>query len=140
MTDTPFARRATDSKQHEIEEMIAEENDPKQRAFLIILNSINRALVANTSATAGLSQKFDDHLTKFEEKVEADAEILNQGKGMWRVIAYGLGAAQAVVIALAVYAANDLKALHDELQKGHDMDLRLESRIEHIENSTKGKP
>ena len=135
MSDLPFARRATDSKRHDIEAMIAEENDPKQRAFLIILNSINHALMANTSATAGLSQKFDDHLTTFEQKVAADAEILNQGKGMWKVIAWGLGAAQAVVIALAVYAANDLKALHLAIQTGHDMDVRLESRIERIENA-----
>ncbi|OXE36893.1 MAG: hypothetical protein CGW95_04730 [Phenylobacterium zucineum] len=133
MTDLPYARRATDSKRHDIEAMIAEENDPKQRAFLIILNSINVALMANTSATAGLSQKFDDHLTTFEEKVAADAEILNQGKGMWKVIAWGLGAAQAVVVALAVYAANDLDAIHKAIQAGHDEDIRMELRIKNLE-------
>lgn len=135
-----FNRRFTDSKRHDIEAMIAEENDPKQRAFLIILNSINHALMANTAATSGLSQKFDEHLTTFEKKVAEDAEILNQGKGMWKVIAWGLGAAQALVISLAIYAANDLKALHGELQKGHDIDVRLESRIERIENDVKAKP
>jgi len=132
MSDS-FARRSTDSKRHDIEAMIAAENDPKQRAFLIILNSINHALMANTSATAGLSQKFDEHLTKFEEKVEADAVILNQGKGMWRVIAWVLGAAQAIIMALAVYAANDLTAIHAALDRQHEDDVRMELRIKNLE-------
>ena len=35
----------------DIEEMIAREDDPKARAYLIILSSLHHALVANTSAT-----------------------------------------------------------------------------------------
>ena len=133
MNETPYARRATDSKKHDIEAMIAEENDPKQRSFLIILNSINNALIANTVATSGLSQKFDEHLTKFEEKVEEDSRMLNQGKGAWKVAAWVLGIAQSVVVALAMFAAKDLASIHEELIAGRMADSRLEVRLEKLE-------
>lgn len=128
-----FNRRSSDVKRHDIESMIAEENDPKQRSFLIILNSINNSLVANTQATAGLSQKFEEHLTKFEQKVEEDAELLNQGKGAWKVAAWVLGGMQALVLAAAVYAANDIKAIHVAIHEGQLTDARIEARIDKLE-------
>jgi hypothetical protein len=121
-------------KRHDIEAMIAEENDPKQRSFLIILNSINNSLVANTQVTASLNNKFEEHLERFEQKVEEDAELLNQGKGAWKVAAWVLGAAQSVVIAAIVYAANDIKAIHTALHEGQLTDARIEARIERLES------
>jgi len=128
-----YERRAGDSKRQDIEAMIAEENDPKQRAFLIILNSINQSLVANTVATASLSEKFDNHLTAFEEKVQTDAELLNQGKGMWKAIAWVMGAAQAIGLSLAAYVVRDLSDIHRDLQASRQAETRLELRIDALE-------
>ena len=78
---THYKRRQSDSKVGDIEALIAEENDPKQRAFLIILNSINSSMVANTEATRDVADKLDSHLSAFETKAESDAKLLNQGRG-----------------------------------------------------------
>ena len=111
---TTFSRRASDSKVGDIEALIAGENDPKQRAFLIILNSINSSMVANTEATREVADKLDNHLSAFEAKAETDAELLNQGRGAWRVLAWVLGTAQVLFLAGAGYVTSDLKALHAE--------------------------
>lgn len=133
MTIPATDRRATDRKKHDIEAMIAAENDPKQRAFLIVLNSINQSLEANTVVTSHLSSKFDSHLTAFEEKVKADAELLNQGKGAWKVIAWVLGGAQALLIGLAGFAATDLSAIHKDLNEGKRLDAQLDARVKSLE-------
>jgi hypothetical protein len=136
-----FNRRSSDSKKYDIESMIAEENDPKQRSFLIVLNSINNSLVANTVATSGLSVKFDEHLSKFEKKVEEDAQLLNQGKGAWKVAAWVLGSAQAILISLATFASNDLSSIHRSMADAKSalvaaqiVDARIESRVEKLED------
>lgn len=134
MSEVTFNRRASDIKRHDIESMIAEENDPKQRSFLIILNSINNSLVANTQVTANLSKQFEDHLKTFEDKVAEDAELLNQGKGAWKVAAFVLGGMQAIVVSAAVYAANDIKAIHTAIHEGQLTDARIEARIERLES------
>lgn len=133
MTEQAYNRRASDTKRHDIEAMIAEENDPKQRSFLIILNSINNSLVANTAVTANLSKQFEEHLQKFEDKVEEDEKLLNQGRGAWKVAAWVLGTMQAAVLAAAIYAANDIKAIHDALHEGQLADARIAARVERLE-------
>jgi len=133
MSDSPYNRRATDFKKHDIEAMIAAEDDPKQRSFLIVLNSINNSLMANTTVTTNLSTQFGEHLERFEEKVAEDARLLNQGKGAWKVAAWVLGAAQSIVVALALFAAKDISSIHEELVAGKNTDMRIEARLEKLE-------
>jgi hypothetical protein len=128
-----YKRRATENKVGDIEALIAEENDPKQRAFLIILNSINASMIANTGATLDVAEKLDNHLSAFEAKVEADAQLLNQGRGAWRVLAWVLGSAQLVILAVAGYAFSDLQKIHQELTSGAVTDARIEARITALE-------
>lgn len=130
-----FNRRATDRKLLDIEAMIAAEDDPKQRSFLICLNSINASLMANTSATAQLASQFQEHIEAFEEKVVADEKIMNQGRGAWRVLAWVFGIAQAIVTSAIVYAASDLRDVHAAIQAGQIVDAKMDARISTLEKS-----
>jgi hypothetical protein len=129
----PYSRRSTDNRVGDIEALISSENDPKQRAFLIILNSINASMVANTEATREVADKLDDHLTAFEAKAEADAQLLNQGRGAWRVLAWALGTAQVALLGVAGYVFSDLQKIHTEIQQITLTEARLETRINSLE-------
>ena len=126
-------RRATDKRVHNIEEMIAEENDPRQRSFLIVLNSINNSLLANTRTITEVSGKLDAHLTAFEAKSAEDTALLNKGRGAWKIIAWVLGIAQMGVFAAYVAITSDLKNIHQELVTGALNDARIEARIANLE-------
>ena len=130
---THYKRRQSDSKVGDIEALIAEENDPKQRAFLIILNSINSSMVANTEATRDVADKLDSHLSAFETKAESDAKLLNQGRGAWRVLAWVLGTAQVVILGVSGYVFSDLQKIHQELVGGALTDARIEVRLTSLE-------
>ena len=72
-SDTQMGRRWSDGPGTlDISQMIANEDDPKQRAFLIVLHSINQALEANTSTVREISDKLEIHLEAFNEFVIAD--------------------------------------------------------------------
>lgn len=116
-----------------IEQMIAEENDPRQRSFLIVLNSINNSLVANTKTISVVSDKLDSHLTTFEQKAQADAELLNKGKGAWWVIVGVMGFIQVVCVVFFTAISADLKSIRAEIQSGALTDARIEARIAALE-------
>jgi hypothetical protein len=127
-------RRSSDSKSLDIEDMIADENDPKQRAFLIVLNSINNGLMANTTATRDMSDKFDSHLSAYDQRTEAESEMVNKARGAWRILAWVLGACQALVLMLGTALFNDLGEMHTMFRAGQLTDVRLEARIINLES------
>lgn len=132
---TAYSRRSTDSRVGDIEALIAEENDPKQRAFLIILNSINASMMANTSATSQVAEKLDSHMSLFEKKAEADAKLLNQGRGAWRVLAWVLGTAQTVILGIAAYVFSDIQQVHTELNQIALTAAKTDARLGLLERS-----
>ena len=126
-------RRASDHRPLDIEAMIAEENDPKQRAFLIVLNSINNSLMANTKTTTDVAEKLDAHLTRYEEHTNGEAALINKGIGAWKVIAWTLGLAQSVLVVGVGYLSNDLKEIHASIQAGQVVDSKTAEQIKAIE-------
>lgn len=126
-----YARRATDgdSRATEIENMIAEENDPDKRVFLIVLNSINNSLVANTQIVQSLKGEFKTHIGNFETHTKDEEAILNQGRGMWKIMAVVLVLLQGA----AVYVWNDIRTA---IRDGQAADIRIEARMDQLE---KGK-
>lgn len=106
MTQPEHNRRATDARTLDIESMIAAEDDSKQRAFLIVLNSINNSLVANTSTIRDISEKLETHLTNFDTHTQNEEATLNKGRGAWRVIAAVLAQLQAVNLPVNVKQIN----------------------------------
>ena len=105
-------RRASDNRALDIEELIAAEDDTKARAILIVLNSINNSLVANTKTIIDVSDKLDEHLTLYEQHTSAENERLNQGRGAWKVAAWVLGIAQMALIAGGSTILGEIRAIH----------------------------
>jgi hypothetical protein len=134
-------RRASDRQTLNIEDMIANENDPKQRAFLIVLNSINNSLLANTSTIREVSTKLETHLTLFESHAEAEEALMNKGRGAWTVLAWVLGILQVAGFGLWSLARNDLAEIHSSLSALASSDTDMNHRlglIEQIENIAHG--
>jgi hypothetical protein len=120
----------------DIADMIAAENDPKQRAFLIVMQAMNLNLTYNTASTREVSSKLDRHLQHFEERSEREDARINKARGMWKIIAWFLGVAQLGVVSLWININNDLNDLKSDAGKGHLSDVRIEMRLDRLE----GKP
>lgn len=108
-------RRVTDVSQDKILVLIEQANDPKDRAFLIVLQQINESLIANTHTINEVAEKLDSHLTAYEAHAEREKALLNQGKGMWRVAAWVLGISQAIAAASISFAFNEIVAVKKDI-------------------------
>jgi len=123
----------------DIDQMIMQEDDPKQRAFLIVLNNINKSLIANTDTIRDVSEKLDAHLTSYEQHVEKEDALLNRGRGAWRVVAWVIGVVQVVGLGIWASAREEIKDIHAMLQKEQEQLMQLESRVLFVEKVTDHK-
>lgn len=132
MSDHPH-RRASDANPFDIEKMIAQENDAKTRASLIVLNNINLSLMANTQMITEVAGKLDAHLEHYETHTRDEAKLFNRGIGAWKVMAWVLGVAQLALIAGVGYLVGDLKDIHTELRDRVVVDEKLNARVNVLE-------
>lgn len=109
----PTRRSTDDANSANIESMIAEENDPKSRALLIVLNSINNSMMANTAITREIGGKLDAHLSNYERHVEEQTATVNRGRGAWTVALWGLGLIQTAGIGLGMQIKAEFNALRE---------------------------
>ena len=130
----------TEKVQHDIDVLISAENDPARRAVLIVLQSINRNLEANTIATqqtqlslGGLRTDFGTHLKNFETHAVNEELLISRGKGAWWVMAYVLSAVQAVAIWGWVDSRNEIKSTKYEAHQSEITHQKMQSRIEQLE-------
>ena len=115
-------RRHDDGGKTEIDDLIKQENDPKTRAILLVLQNINVSLMANTEAVNDTDRQLKQHMTAVAKNAEENNALLNKGRGMWNVISICLAVVQAgLVYFMSMYLA-DIKSLHAE-------DAGLEKRI-----------
>ena len=122
-------RRSTDlSEYDEIGELIKQENDPKTRAILMVLQSINLSLIANTQAVNDTDAQLKEHLVEFRTRTKDNDELMNKGKGMWRVISAIFVMAQAFLVWLMLQSLDELKGLHKA-------DQELSTRITILEKT-----
>ena len=139
------SRRKTDSVT-DISLMIANENDPKQRAFLIVLNSINLALEANTTTVKEISDKLEHLLDDFNTHVTEDERLVNQGRGAWKVVAWIIGIAQVMATGAFFTQRNEIADLTKAIQAELISDVQVKTRVDvlektvtsHIDASKKG--
>lgn len=123
-------RRSTDNgQQDEINKLIQQEQDPKNRAFLLVLQQIHYSLIANTETVNDVAEKLDKHLTAYEQHAAAEDARLNQGRGLWRILAWLLGVLQVLVIAAMGAAYHEVQVFHDHMAKDQVMDLELVRKI-----------
>jgi len=117
----------------DIDAMIAQEDDSKQRAFLIVLNNINKSLVANTETIREVSDKLEQHLEHFDKHTREEEALMNKGRGAWRVATWVIGIAQVIGLGIWVQAREELKDIHLALQKEQVQLMQLESRVLFVE-------
>jgi hypothetical protein len=87
-------RRQNDQLLERIEGLILTSTDPKDKAFLLILNRMADNLQENTELTRKLGEEltshtkaFTEHTITFSEHEKKEMELINQGRGGWKVIA-----------------------------------------------------
>ena len=96
-----------------IEKLIAQENDPEKRVFLLVLQQIKNSLVANTSLTQDVSEKLDSHIKTFTTHVADTAKMVNTGKGMWKIVAILGGVLQVIFIWIFSTVLDEFKVIHE---------------------------
>ena len=126
----------------DISQMIASEDDPKQRASLIVLHAISLALEANTNTVRDISVKLEKHLEAFSSHASTEQAMMNQGRGMWKIMAWVLTGAQVIGIglwtdtrALQKESQADRDALHLDIQAVRMADNKIESRLGVLEQT-----
>lgn len=115
--------------------MIAAENDPKQRAFLIVLHNINLSLEANTTTVKEISEKLEQHLEAFNEHTQEDQKLINQGRGAWKIVAWVIGLAQILGTGAWLQQRSDMAALDQTVRKELIEHARVESRVDSLEKT-----
>ena len=95
-----FMRRHDDGGRIEIDDLIKQENDPKTRAILLVLQNINISLMANTQAVNDTDTQLKAHMSAVAKSTEENNALLNKGRGMWNVISVCLAIVQAGLIYL----------------------------------------
>ena len=124
---------STPNRAGDIEDMIAAENDPSQRAVLIVLNSINTSLQASAGLIKDVSVKLEQHLVRYDDRMVADDALLNKGKGIWHVVAWLLGAVQLAGVWVFFQVRNDLAEIHALSVAAQITDTKQQARIEILE-------
>lgn len=135
-----FKRRASDFEdmensrhQADIDQLIAEEEDPRKRLHLIVMNRINLSLVANTQTIKNVSDKLEAHLEAFERRSKEQDALVNKGKGAWRVIAVVLGILQVGSVWLGSVIIDDMKRTHEDIKSIATEQARRDVRIRYVE-------
>lgn len=128
----------------DLRQLIANEDDPKLRVLLMLVNTFNENLAANTiavdanaAAVKDIAAKLDGHLVAFEERAAKDDALKNEGKGAWRVIVWVFGGFQAVGLASMMYLSGELKDIHASIVLSQRVEAVLASRITAIEAATR---
>lgn len=127
-------RREADRVLMDIEDMIIKENDPHQRAFLVVLNSINISLVANTRTVHDIGRKLEAHLDNFEKHATNEEALMNKGRGAWNVLAWVLSIAQIVLIGIWTSQTADIKHINTVINEHAVSSKQIETRVDAIEH------
>jgi hypothetical protein len=121
------------SDPNRIEEMIAAEPDSKNRAFLLILNNINKALVENTEATRETRAELAAHVQRFEAHTEQSRSLVDKGRGAWKVAAWAFGILQVVGLGMWSDSQKEQKEIRAAVQQDQIAHARFDQRIEILE-------
>lgn len=122
-------------EQQEIEQLIAAEDNPKDRLLLVIMNRINLSMAANTRSIENVATKLDAHLIRYTRHAKAEEALLNRGRGAWYVVLGVLGIAHLLVALLWTEYRATIADLRAEVRKQHDEAVRND--VKHTELTSK---
>jgi hypothetical protein len=134
-TDSTGRRWIDSASSLDISQMIAAEDDPKQRAFLIVLHSINQSLEANTSTVRDISDKLEGHLETYNAHTAEEQKLLNQGRGAWKIVAWVIGIAQVLATGAWIQQRNDMTLLTATTHSLLLADSEIKGRIDTLEKA-----
>ena len=137
MATSEQRRRAVDAYGFDIDELIMKEDDLKQRTFLIVMNNINLSLISNTKAVTELRSDFSSHLDNFKENAAREERIFNQGKGMWRIVAWTVAVVQVVFGYGWMQISDHLKSIDQSISESKMADAKQEQRWAEHDRSKK---
>ena len=123
-----YNRRHDDGGKTEIDDLIKNENDPKTRAILLVLQNINVSLMANTQAVNDTDTQLKRHMVEVAKRTEENNALLNKGRGMWNVISICLAVVQAGLVYFMGMYLSDIKNLHAD-------DVAMDKRLVVLEHS-----
>lgn len=115
MTDPSPNKRQGDHVQHQIEELILSAVEPKDKAFLLIMNKIAISLDTNTQLTQNLSNDFKAHTKAFDTHETAEAELINQSRGGIKVALALIGIIQLLLGFVITNQLSEVKDIRQEL-------------------------
>lgn len=140
--ETDNTRRASDRQQDEIDKLIRRENDPERRELMLVLQNINRSLIANTISTQQTQaevekhrQDFMVHLRNFEAHAMNEEAIMNRGRGAWMVLATVLTLAQGVAVYGWNASRNEIESMKATAAAAQIMHEQLLGRINFLEKT-----
>lgn len=108
-------RRVVDPVQQQIEDLILSADNPKDKAFLLIMNKISLSLDANTILTESLSKDFKAQTSAFQAHEEQELTIVNQSKGGFRVAIVLLAVIQFIGGAIVKDTLDEVKSIRKDL-------------------------
>ena len=118
-------RRQTDHSAIDIESMIMDEDDPKTRAVLVLLNAMNSSLQLNTESTTKLAEGLEAITERINTHEASELAVINKARGVWSVMTAIVGICQIVGASVFAYA------LH-EINTSHDTNIQQEVRIQEL--------
>lgn len=121
-------RRAIDPIQNQIETLILEAEEPKDKALLLILNKMASSLDANTELTRSLSMELKSHTGRFELHEKKELSLLNRGRGFILGALAVLGLTQALLIYIAKTHLADVEVL---VQTVNNLQISMAEHKEH---------
>lgn len=107
-----------------IQSLIEDEADPRERTRLLILFEIARGLNDSTRAVREVTTEFREHRLEFESHVDDEQKLINQGKGMWRVVVIGVIVIQSALSYVIVDHFAEMQALRVTTEK-HSKQLEV---------------
>lgn len=125
--------------QQKIEALIQEEADPRERARLLILYQIAAVLIDNVAAVRETTQEFKSHRLEYEAHITREEALINQGKGLWRLLGVVMVIAQASLGYLYVEHIEALKAMQATLA-GHSKQIEVINERHRLEERTGRQP
>lgn len=115
-------RRKTDVNNEEISELIKMEDDPKNRALLIVLQNINLSLITNTKTVNDIDEQLNKHMELYNTRITSEDAMYNKGRGAWKVLSGILGLIQIALVAFVAHA-------NTQLDRYQSMQRQLETRV-----------
>ncbi len=122
------------AEQEKIEKLISEEQDTKVKLQLMVMNRINLSLIANTNTIHEIGDRLEEHLVNYEQRTRVEDEILNKGKGAWKVVAWIVGIVQAIGLVLWNDVRTNMDQTHQHMLENNYAHSIFELRVKKIED------